>query len=282
MSSSGSLRDVNSVSSEIAVEPASAQYDLVYPPKPKPPVSEIKALHAHFYGAIASGFDAFNAKSTRGLYFNAIDGAIAEQLVAMNSSKPVSRVLSVAAGSGFREESIRRLSGLDFEITCVDISHEMCEIAARRGFDVVCSALPDAALKPESYDACVFLNGFEVLVNYSERLHYFEAIANSLRPGGLFFVDAMDIDDTNDSWAVHVKNQYEGEQLKDAGYDLGDCFCRRTDQESIVFAHYSSQSEMERLFSESSFKLRRLAHYSEETGTVCKPHEGNMFFVVEK
>jgi SAM-dependent methyltransferase len=274
--------------SAVDLEPASTQYELLEPPRPKPSVGEIKDLHARFYGAIAKGFDEFNAKSTRGLYFNAVNQAIVDELLVgcrRGSETPdggVKRVISIAAGTGSREESIRKLSGLNFEVTCVDISPEMCEIASQRGFYTVCAALPDAHLASETYDACVFLNGFEVLVNHAERLQYLQAISRSLKTGGLFFVDAMDIDDTNDPWAVLVKDQFFSQSLSEFGYELGDCFCRRTDQEAIVFAHYSSQTEMERLFQESKFKVRRLQHFSEETGGACNPHEGNMFFVVEK
>jgi SAM-dependent methyltransferase len=261
------------------VEPAALQYDLIVPPKPKPTASEIKKLHAHFYGGIAQGFDEFNAKSTRGLYFNTINTEIASYLASRGN---IGRLLSVAAGTGYREESIRRLSGLDFEITCVDISPEMCGIAAGRGFTAVCSGLSEANLEFESFDACIFLNGFEVLCSSFERLEYFQKISSSLKSGGLFFIDAMDIDDKNDSWAAQVKGQFENENLQDFGYELGDCFCRRTDQESIVFAHYSNREEMRRLFADSDFDVSKLQYYSEETGMACAAYQGNMFFVAEK
>lgn len=267
------------MTSAIQVEPAALQYDLVMPPKPKPTTSEIKTLHARFYGGIAYGFDEFNAKSTRGLYFNAINSEIARQLAARGN---IGKLLSVAAGTGFREESIRRLSGLDFQITCVDISPEMCELAARRGLDTVCSALSEANLAPGSFDACIFLNGFEVLCSPAERLEYFQVISSSLKKGGLFFVDAMDIEDKNDSWAALVKDQFKNEHLQDFGYDLGDCFCRRTDQDSIVFAHYSNRNEMQQLFADTKFAIRSLQHFSEETGAACDAYQGNMFFVAEK
>jgi SAM-dependent methyltransferase len=267
------------VTSVTQVEPAALQYDLVVPPKPKPPSHEIKKLHARFYGGIARGFDEFNARSTRGLYFDAINTEIASHLAARGN---IGRLLSVAAGTGFREESIRRLSGLDFDITCVDISPEMCEIAAGRGFTTICSGLSEANLAFDSFDACIFLNAFEVLCSSSERLEYFQKISSSLKNRGLFFVDAMDIDDRNDSWADLVKEQFKNENLQDFGYELGDCFCRRTDQESIVFAHYSNREEMQQLFANSKFEVSSLQYFSEETGMACGAYQGNMFFMAEK
>jgi SAM-dependent methyltransferase len=262
-----------------ALEPAAWQYDLVSPPKPKPSSLEIQRLHADFYGAIAQGFDEFNAKSTRGLYFDTVNIEVARHL---SARKSVASLLSIAAGTGRREESIRRLSNLDFQVTCVDTSKEMCTFAAKRGFEVICAGLPELSLRPDSFDACIFLNGFEVLSSHGDRLRYLQKIYGSLKKGGLFFVDVMDIDDKNDSWASLVKKQFESEDLQNYGYDLGDCFCRRTDQESIVFAHYSSQNEMEKLFAASQFEVKETGYFSEETGARCAAHEGNMFFVAEK
>lgn len=267
------------MTSALQVEPAALQYELVVPPKPKPTSAEIKRTHASFYGSLASGFDEFNAKSTRGLYFDTINAEIARRLAERGG---VRKLLSVAAGTGYREESIRRLSGLDFQVTCVDISPEMCEFSAKRGFKTVCAPLSEAGLQPADFDACVFLNGFEVLSSAAERLEYFRIIAASLEFGGLFFIDAMDIEDKNDSWAGQVKEQFEKEQLKEFGYDLGDCFCRRTDQDSIVFAHYSNRTEMRQLFDETGFQMKALQHFSEETGAACDAYQGNMFFVAEK
>jgi SAM-dependent methyltransferase len=267
------------MTSAIPIEPAALQYELVVPPKPKPTSSEIRRTHASFYGSLACGFDEFNAKSTRGLYFNTINAEIARRLAAREG---VSKLLSVAAGTGHREESIRSLSGLDLQITCVDISPEMCEFATKRGFRTICAPLSEAGLQNTDFDACIFLNSFEVLSSTAERLEYFRIIAASLKVGGLFFIDAMDIEDKNDSWAGLVKEQFEKEQLIEFGYDLGDCFCRRTDQDSIVFAHYSNRNEMAQLFAETGFQIKELQHFSEETGAACDAYQGNMFFVAEK
>lgn len=261
------------------LEPAALQYELVSPPKPKPKSHEIKAAQARFYGALARGFDEFNAKSTRGLYFQSIDCEIATQLM---QQQVAGRLLSIGAGTGFREVRIRELSGLNLQITCVDISAEMCDEASQRGLDVICSTLIDAAIPANAFDACIFLNAFEVLTDNTERLDYFAKINRCLRPGSLFFVDAMDIEDRNDSWAALVKQQFEAEKLGDFGYDLGDCFSRRTDQDEIVFAHYSSRIEMETLFSDSEFSISKLQYFSEETGGPCNARQGNMFYTAKK
>lgn len=267
------------MTSTLPLEPAALQYELVSPPKPKPKSHEIKAAQARFYGALATGFDEFNAKSTRGLYFKSIDTEIAAQL---KQQQIAGRLLSVGAGTGFREVRIRELSGLNLRITCVDISAEMCDEASRRGLDVICSTLMDAALPANTFDACIFLNAFEVLTDCTERLDYFCKINRCLKPGSPFFVDAMDIEDQNDSWAGLVKQQFEAEKLGDFGYELGDCFSRRTDQEEIVFAHYSNQAEMESLFADSEFLISALQYFSEETGGACEARQGNMFYTAKK
>lgn len=267
------------MTSTTELEPAALQYELVSPPKPKPSVKALRESHARFYGALARGFDEFNLKSTRGLYLKAIDTVIARKLVDMGVS---GKLLSVGAGTGFREERIRELTRTTLKITCIDICPEMCKEASNRNLDVICSTLFDANLEPGTFDACIFLNAFESLANHDERVDYFVKINQALKPGAPFFVDAMDINDQNDSWAALVKKQFADEKLHDHGYDLGDCFSRRTDQEQIVFAHYSSKAEMEELFARSSFEVSDLQYFSEETGGQCLPNQGNMFYVARK
>lgn len=267
------------MTSTTELEPAAAQYELVSPPKPKPSINALRESHARFYGALAKGFDEFNLKSTRGLYLKAIDTVIAAKLVDMGVT---GKLLSVGAGTGFREERIRELTHTNLIITCIDISPEMCKEASNKNLDVICSTLFDANLQPETFDACIFLNAFEALANYDERVDYFAKINQILKSGAPFFVDSMDINDQNDSWAALVTKQFADEQLHDHGYELGDCFSRRTDQDQIVFAHYSSRAEMEELFASSNFEVSELQYFSEETGGPCLPNQGNLFYIARK
>lgn len=262
-----------------ALEPAALQYELVFPPERKPSSQQLRDSHARFYGSLAAGFDEFNAKSTRGLYFESIDRAIAAALEQRNSR---GKLLSIGAGTGFREVRIQELSKLPLQITCIDISAEMCRQASARGLETFCGTLLEAPLTAESFQACIFLNAFETLTDFTERLSYLRQIASLLKPGAPLFVDALDINDENDSWAGLVKNQFHEHHLHTRGYDLGDCFSRRTDQQETVFAHYSSQPEMEQLFAAANLKVCSLQFFSEETGGPCEEHKGNMFYTVEK
>ena len=205
-----------------------SHYELVAAPKPKPSADHIKKMLAQYYGELSFDFDEFNSKVSFGRYLDAINNKIAAEL---SEQKTVHKVLSIGSGSGQRELAIRQSSRLAFDITCLDTSPQMCALADRAGLNAICGALPDLTFAENSFDACFFLNAFEVLTSNAERLQYLKLINHCLKPGGLFFIDAMDIENRNDIWAGRVKEQYERENLGQAGYDRGDCFCRRADQE---------------------------------------------------
>jgi ubiquinone/menaquinone biosynthesis C-methylase UbiE len=259
--------------------PVSDHYQLVDPPQPKPSDRAIKTMQALYYSELSAGFDKFNNEVSFGTYLSAINSRVAAEL---RQTSAVGELLSVGVGTGSREVAITKLSGLELNITGVDISPEMCKLASDNGIKTFCGVLNGVNLPADHFDACLFLNAFEVLTSYAERLSYLNVIHRCLKTGGRIFVDAMDIENEKDAWAPAVKNQYRSMNLQAAGYELGDCFCRRADQPLIVFAHYSHRQEMERLFEETGFMVQSLHYLSEETGEVCTPGEGHMFYVAEK
>lgn len=265
------------MSSDAALLSAGVQYELVAAPKPKPSADEIKSMLASYYDGLAEGFDEFNSKITRSLYLHTIDRHAAEEL----SRRPIKRLLSVASGTGHREVSIREMSGLPFQITCVDISSRMCQSAVEKGLDAICGPVSEVELPLSVFDGCLFLNAFEVMSSWSERLTAFQKISHSLKIGAPFFIDVMDLEDRN-GWGPQVKELFERENLGDHGYELGDYFFRRTDQNDFAFAHYSSRAEMERLFEAASFRVVSLSYYLMNSGEPCGAGHGDMFFMAEK
>ena len=232
----------------------------------------------HYYDELSTDFDDFNETVSFGKYLDAINGRVAAEL----APRRTQRVLSIGAGSGRRELRIRTGGKLSATFDCVDTSPKMCALLEKAGLRSFCGALPQLTLPDNEYDACLFLNAFEVLTSYAERLQYLQLINKKLKKGGLLFLDAMDIDNGNDAWAGRVREQYEKHDLANFGYELGDCFCRRADQELIVFAHYSNRQEMQELFAASSFRVLKLNFFDEGTGLECGPGQGHMFFIAEK
>lgn len=265
------------VTSEVPL--VESHYQLVTAPKPRPSDAAINEMLAEYYGELSAGFDEFNSSVSFGAYLSTVNSLVAGSLTAMGD---VRKVLSIGAGTGTRELAIRESSGLQFEVTCVDTSPRMCELASKKGFIALCGDLPDLNITPESFDACLFLNAFEVLTSRDRRLQYLRVIHRCLQESGRLFVDAMDIENVNDAWAAAVKQQFVEENLQQFGYEPGDCFCRRADQQLIVFAHYFNHSEMEKLIAEADFRIRSIRHVAEDTGELCEAGHGQMFFEVEK
>jgi SAM-dependent methyltransferase len=255
-----------------------SHYTLVNAPKPKPSDAAIREMVAQYYDALSRDFDQVNSEQSFGSYLNAINTKVATSLGTM---EPLNTVLSIGSGTGAREIAIRDESGRSFDVVCVDASERMSALARAKGLSAVHSTFADFETVPDSFDAVLFLNAFEVLTSEEERLASLHKIRGSLRAGGRLFIDAMDIENKNDSWAERVKEQHRREGLAAWGYDSGDCFCRRSDQDLTVFAHYSNREEMERLLTLAGFRIQQFLYVAEESGVECAGGEGQLFFIAE-
>lgn len=266
---------MSTASIEIEVE---SHYTLVAAPKPRPSDKAIHDMMAAYYDALSQDFDEVNSEQSFGLYLNAINLLVAARL---NQIDPLATVLSVGSGTGAREVSIRNTSKREFDFVCIDASKKMCALAAARGLKTAHASFLEFDVEPQSFDAAIFLNAFEVLASEEERLACLRKISRQLRTGGILFIDAMDIENKKDAWAERVKDQYQKDNLSDWGYTLGDCFCRRSDQNLTVFAHYSSLNEMERLLTLSGFSILERLYLAEDSGAECQAGEGHLFFIAE-
>ncbi len=254
------------------------KYELSDPIKPKPTVREIKAGLNKYYDSTATGFDEFNAKIVRTKYLALVDNLVASELT---RRARVEHLLSIGAGTGAREISIRKQSGINYEITCIDRSAKMCAYAIKNGLRAFCDDFLEAALPEAHFDAALYLNAFECLVTAEERFEFFKKVHRLLKPGGVFFVDVMDIEDRS-GWGEAIKEQYKKERLGEFGYEFGDYFFRRVDQDVVAFAHYSSYEEMKELLKCSGFSEYALTYINEQTGEFAEPTSGSMFFSAVK
>lgn len=264
---------------EFECAPPESHYTLMPPPKPRPSDQAIRRMMATYYDSLAEGFDQFNSEVSFGLYLEAINKLVATELKSLTK---LDRLLAVGAGTGAREIAIRRHSNRHFQICCLDLSESMCALAQAKGLETICEAVSEAALEPNSFDAAVFLNAFEVLTSDEERSAALKNISICLRPGGLLFLDAMDIENKFDVWAEKVKEQFYANDLQHWGYQLGDCFCRRSDQDLTVFAHYSTREEITRLLAMAELSIKEICYLGEDSGAICQSGEGHMFVVAQK
>ncbi len=249
-------------------------YELLEAIKPRPSVKQIKDMLANYYNVVSKGFDEFNTNDMRSKYLRMSESLVAG---ALRERGNIKKLLSIGAGTGAREIAIRNESKLDFAITCVDISPDMCESARKNGLEAVCGSFQDVDLPDNTFDAGMCLNAIEGLVGYEDRLAFFVKLHQVLKRGATFVVDVPDLNDRS-GWGEAVKEQFRSENLAEQGYELGDFFYRRVDHDVISFAHYHSYDELSEIFKRSGFSIGRLIYINEQRGEITEPGDGTMFF----
>lgn len=243
---------------------------------PKPPPDEIRSLATRYYDAHAASYDSFDREvGRRNVTHRFIDTLIAGEL----RDKAVGHLLSFSCGTGRREAGIRSESGLGFEVTGVDLSPGMCDIARRNGLGMICGAshLP-LDLPPASFDATIYLDSFGAIPCSSERRDALRNIARLLRPGAPLYLDVSNLADRFE-WGPTVARAYEVLGLSLHGYDRGDFFFRKEGIEVPCFWHYFTATEISRLLTDEGLVVEwiRYVGYAHRSGEYVARDEGMMF-----
>jgi hypothetical protein len=109
---------------------------IIRPLIPKPDPGEITSMLSAYYDDQAKTYDYMDrAYESRNKYVNGINNRIADFL--KKHQPEMESMLALACGTGRRAIEIRELSGMDYAITGLDVSSEMCEMAAARKIDIV-------------------------------------------------------------------------------------------------------------------------------------------------
>ncbi len=261
-----------------------SSHELV-PILPKPGESEITKLIQQYYNEQATVYDTQDELNrNRNAYTLGVNQLIADGLRSLNAETPVHQMLHVACGTGRRALEIAKSSGLTYEIHGLDMSVEMTEIARNRGLQVTCGHVleDEPPAGPSSYDAIAFLYAYGHLSSAEARRSTLERLHHWLKPGGVLFFDAFDIDNPNE-WGAQAKSLHMDFQLDTQGYERGDVFYRRRGGEALAFLHYSNESALVTLLEAVGFDVVRM----ERVGYAISPGElvkegGNWFMQVRK
>lgn len=251
--------------------------------KPKPPASQICSMVKEFFEVESQYYDVYNEETPkRKLYIDGVNAIIAREL---EHHKPLTHVLSIAAGTGKREVDIRKLSNRYFEITCTDVSEAMCTAARQRGLNAFQGPWEAGCRLPDVlFDAAFYLLAFGLFSERAQRQQALDLASEALRKGALLFIDVLNLKD-NHEWGPQIEKLFHDESLADEGYNLGDVFYRRTGKDEISFTHYFSDSEMKELLESAGFDLQSVLciGYGQHTGQVLDSlDQGTLLFIARK
>ena len=257
-----------------------------------------------YYEEQAREYDNFDTRhESRNAYVQKINELVAKDLVQQNSGWPpsdgsagtrvvpsdgsvgkINNMLILACGTGRRAIEIKEQTKLDYEITCVEMSKEMCKIAQQRGLNVINAAWLDADLRNGLlFDAVTFLYAFGHIPSEEERKKVLMKVNKHLNIGGHFYFDAFNIKDKNEWGASAVKN-YEKFNLSNFDYQKGDVFYKKVDGEQFAFLHYFTEDEIISLLGKTGFELDQMLNigYVNKSGEVLNAKDEGAFFIKAK
>lgn len=224
---------------------------------PKPEPDEIRRMIMEYYREQARVYDDFDRLHTsRNKYTAKVNALIAEDLGRMSE---VNHLLAIACGTGRRAIHIRERSGHDYNITCVDLSEDMCCQASERGVETRIGPWLEVEVPDAAYDAVTFLYAFGHLPSAEERKKALQKIARKLKPGGVLYLDVFNAEDENE-WGPAAIRTYEELQLEKAGYERGDVFYQKVGGEAVAFLHYFTEEGLRALLEEVGFRVAWIRH----------------------
>jgi ubiquinone/menaquinone biosynthesis C-methylase UbiE len=257
--------------------PSEAAHEIVILDR-KPPAAAIRRMVHEYFDRAAAAYDGFTESTvTRQRFVARMNGLIASDLSARG---PVGTLLSIACGTGSRENDIRTRSGQRFTATGVDVSAAMCALARHAGLETIEAAWLEADLADRQFDAAVYLYSLGLVPTKEARLEELTKIARHLKPVAPFYVDVHNLDDRHE-WGPELRRRFVEDQLGARGYDLGDTFYQRVGSGNPSFFHYFEQEEAETLLAEAGFRVvgRHYIDCGRSVGDLVGPEEGAILFV---
>ncbi|WP_306643920.1 methyltransferase domain-containing protein [Sanyastnella coralliicola] len=253
----------------------------IYPIIPKPSSKVIAELIGGYYKEQALEYDSFDLKhESRRKYTERINALIADKL----SESSVQKVLDLACGTGRRALKIREESEASYDLMGVDLSPEMCAVAQNRGVNAQSGNWLEMELPEGSLCAITFLYAYGHIPTEEERRQALKKALVSLKPGGLLFFDAFNLNDKNE-WGPHAVKAYEEHNLASFGYEKGDVFYKKVGGEEVAFLHYCEEDSLKAFLEEIGFDVIDLKHigYVHRSGEILdNDDEGALFVVAQK
>lgn len=250
---------------------------------PKPKAARIRLMNAAYFSEQAAQYDFsdFN-QPNRMLYTESIDQLIANSIA---SQGEMNKQLDIATGTGRRALHIRELSGLNYAITGLDISENMCHIAANRGIHTIHSDLTtDDPDLDGPFDAITFMYAFGHIASRAERLNILKKVSDSLSEQGCFYFDVFSLLNKNE-WGPLALLAYQEKELGKWGYEEGDVFYQKRGLKELAFLHYFRESEIATLLEQSGLKISAIQYvgYAKRPGELVNgENEGNIFITARR
>lgn len=253
----------------------------IFPVVPKPDSKTISALVSRYYREQAEEYDYFDLRhESRRRYNERINALIAERLI---KKEPLDRVVDLACGTGRRAIEIRKLSGKTYHLCGIDLSPDMVAVASSRGMEVRTGNWLDIEI-PEHYaDAVTFLYAYGHIPTEDERLASMRKVYRTLRPGGQFFFDVFNVNDTSE-WGPLAVKAFEEQKLDRFGYERGDVFYRKIGGDGIAFLHYCEEGSLVELVQKAGFIVDEIIHvgYVQQSGEIIDGGNGSLFVVARR
>lgn len=248
----------------------------------KPSDVEIKKLTSKYYEEMSKNYDEFNEKATkRQLFLERVDSIITAEL----RKKKIQTLLSLCCGTGFREQRIVSELETKVKVTGVDSNEAMCFLALDKGLDMICGEWPEGVNRDslQGFDAALLLHSLGASPSALTAAAEIKAIYESLKKSGVFFVDAMNIDDESE-WGPEIKKQFTENHLAAKGYAPGDVFYKREDKSQVAFFHYYSSEELQQLGEDQGFQHFRTWYVgtSSNAGELVGKNEGAILMMFTK
>lgn len=218
-------------------------------PKPKP--NEIHKMISEYYNEQANEYDKFDESSqSRAMFKSGMNKLIVKGL---RDQVSLESLLAVACGTGKRQILIRKASELDYKITGIELSVELCARKCQApDFELHNRNFIDAELGKQQFEAVTFLYAFAHLCSHEERLEALKKIRYCLKPDGFVYVDVFNIYNRHE-WCGYLPTYYDELSLGELGYEWGDVFYRKKGNKSISYLHYFTLDYVQRLFAEAGF-----------------------------
>lgn len=224
---------------------------------PKPDPDTIRDMIMGYYQEQASQYDDFDRlHPSRRRYTETVNALIAKDLRCRES---VEKVLAIACGTGRRALDIRDDSGHAYDITCVDLSEEMCCQASERGVETRVGPWLQVEVPEGAYDAVTFLYAFGHLPTHEERQLAMDKMARSLKPGGAVYLDVFNVADENE-WGPRALETYDSLDLQHYGYERGDVFYQKAGGREISFLHYFTEEALREMAEQSGLSVAWIRH----------------------
>lgn len=253
----------------------------VHPVVPKPDTEAIAELIGEYYAEQAHNYDHFDTThESRSRYTEKVNHLVAKDL---EGKSKLNDLLDIACGTGRRAVEIQESSGCEYRISGVDLSSEMCDIAAARGIRTYNDKWLDVNLSDRSFDAISFLYAFGHIATREERILGLRKMWNHLEEGGRLYFDVFNVKDVTE-WGPQAVRLFDRLRLKDLGYERGDVFYKKTGGKATAFIHYFSDKEIVEILEEAGFRVISIDHigYTRKAGELLSTQEEGALFVIAK